>query len=49
MEASQSYSYVIVSAVAALNGRPFCMSQLHILFRLKLLISREHTATFDTG
>jgi len=27
----------------------FCMSQLHILFRLKLLISWEHTATLDTG
>jgi len=39
---------VIVSAVATLNGHPFCTSQLHILFRLKLLILREHTATLDT-
>jgi hypothetical protein len=42
------FCYVIVSAVATLNGHPFCISQLHILFRLKLLILREHTATLDT-
>ena len=38
------FCYVIVSAVATLNGHPFCTSQLHILFGLKLLILQKHTA-----
>lgn len=43
-----SHCYVIVSAVAIFNGHPFYMSQLHILFRLILLIVRDHTAALLT-
>lgn len=40
------FCYVNVSAVAALNGHPFCASQSHILLRLKLLILQERNCHF---